>query len=76
MSLSPLPLGIDGLKLKIAEAIETVYGNMSEGIWDELGICRSCMEPMLNNLRVRKTSRVCHSNDTSHNCIAVILPLV
>jgi hypothetical protein len=35
-----LPLGIDGLKFKIATAIETVDGNMSEGTWDELDIHR------------------------------------
>jgi hypothetical protein len=35
-----LSLIIDELKFKIAAAIETVDGNMSEGIWDELDIYR------------------------------------
>jgi hypothetical protein len=42
--VSPLPLDIDELKLRITAVIETINRNMSERVWDELDcrldICR------------------------------------
>jgi hypothetical protein len=74
--VSRLPLDIDELKLTLTAAIETTGRNMLEyGMrwitdWTFVG---SRMELTLSIFGVRKTFRVCHSNGTSYNCIAVIL---
>jgi hypothetical protein len=76
----PLPLDIDELTLRITAAIETTDRNVLERVWDELDyrldICGSRIELAMSIFRVCKTFRICHSNGTSCNCIAVILILV
>jgi hypothetical protein len=75
----PLPLDIDELKLRITAAIDTIVRNILEyGMswirdWTFVG---SRIELTLSIFRVCKTSRVCHSNGTSYNCIALVLTLV
>jgi hypothetical protein len=76
----PLPLDIDEFKLRITAAIKIIHKNMLERVQDELDyrvdICRVMNGAYIELFRVCKTFRVCHSNGTSYNCIAVILTLV
>jgi hypothetical protein len=63
--VSPLPLDIDELKLRITAVIETIDSNMLERVCTHWTFVGAGMELTISIFRACRTSGVCHPNGTA-----------